>query len=102
MHFSLILATIGRTEELKRFLASLDKQTLRRFELIMADQNPDDRIKPLLEPYQDHFPIMHLHRPTERGASKARNVGLQHANGDVLTFPDDDCWYLPQLLEKIA
>ena len=33
--------------------------------------------------------------------SKARNIGLQHAKGDVITFPDDDCWYPSQLLEVV-
>jgi glycosyltransferase involved in cell wall biosynthesis len=35
------------------------------------------------------------------GVSKARNAGLQHVTGDVVAFPDDDCWYPPDLLERL-
>jgi glycosyltransferase involved in cell wall biosynthesis len=34
--------------------------------------------------------------------SKARNVGLPHLSGDIIAFPDDDCWYEPNLLANVA
>ncbi|RLB05041.1 MAG: glycosyltransferase family 2 protein [Deltaproteobacteria bacterium] len=98
--FSLIMATVGRTKEVKRFLEHLDRQTYRDFELIVVDQNPDDRLVPILEAYKKRFPILHLR--SERGLSRARNVGLKHISGDVVAFPDDDCWYPPDLLERVA
>src|SRR5215218_759571 len=100
MRFSLVLATVGRTDELRRFLAHLDTQTHREFELVVVDQNKDERLKPILEPYRGKFPILHL--PSEQGLSRARNVGIEHARGDVIGFPDDDCWYPPDLLAYIA
>jgi glycosyltransferase involved in cell wall biosynthesis len=100
MKFSLILATLGRTNELERFLSSLDRQTCRNFELIVVDQNPDDRLAPILAPYQAPFPIIHLR--STRGNSRARNVGLAHIRGQIVAFPDDDCWYSPDLLETVA
>jgi glycosyltransferase involved in cell wall biosynthesis len=101
MRFSLILATVGRTEEVKRFLEHLDRQTYRKFELIVVDQNPDDRLVPILEPYKERFPILHL-RTLKTGVSRARNIGFQHAKGDIVSFPDDDCWYPANLLEEVA
>ena len=56
--FSLILATVDRVTELERFLSSLDRQTCRDFELIVVDQNPDDRLVPILAPYQASFLIV--------------------------------------------
>jgi len=100
MRFSLIMATVGRTEEVKRFLEHLDRQTYRDFELIVVDQNPDDRLVPILDAYKNRFPILHLR--SERGLSRARNVGLRHISGDIVAFPDDDCWYPPDLLERVA
>jgi glycosyltransferase involved in cell wall biosynthesis len=34
--------------------------------------------------------------------SRARNVGMTELSGDIVGFPDDDCWYAPNLLENIA
>lgn len=100
LSFSLILGTFGRTRELELFLASLDAQTHRDFELIVVDQNPDDRLAPILALYKDRFPILHLRNAP--GLSRAHNLGLERASGDVVTFPGDDCQYPADLLEKVA
>lgn len=100
MRFSLVLGTAKRTRELELFLASLDAQTHRDFELIVADQNPDDRLVPILVPYTGRFPILHLR--SMPGLSRANNLGLKHASGDIVAFPGDDCQYPGDLLEKVA
>jgi glycosyltransferase involved in cell wall biosynthesis len=100
MKFSLVLATVGRTDEVARFLASLEAQDYRDFELIVIDQNDDERLTPLLKIYRDKFRFLHVR--SARGLSRARNVGLKLANGDVVAFPDDDCWYPAGLLSKVA
>ncbi len=99
LKFSLVLATIGRTEELVRFLKSLHDQSYTNFELIVIDQNTDDRLVPILNSFNKLFSIQRLY--SEKGLSKARNVGLKHITGDIIAFPDDDCWYPPMLLEKV-
>jgi glycosyltransferase involved in cell wall biosynthesis len=99
MRFSLIMATIGRTQEISRFLSKLDSQTYKDFELIVVDQNPDDRLQEILKPYLDRLSILHLTSAT--GLSRARNVGMQKATGDIVVFPDDDCWYPEDLLERV-
>ncbi len=76
MRFSLILGTVERTDELELSLAALDAQTHKDFELIVVDQNPDERLAPILAPYKDRFPLIHL-RTTERGLSRAKNMGLK-------------------------
>lgn len=98
--FSLIICTIGRVEELRRFLSHLQKQTFRDFEVLVADQNRDSRLAPLLAEFEDSFPILHL-KLDSKGASRARNEGLRHAKGDIIAFPDDDCFYPPDLLGKV-
>lgn len=100
MRFSLVVATVDRTTELQRFLAALAVQLYRDFELIVVDQNLDDRLAPVLAPYDGRFAIIHLH--STRGLSRARNVGLQRISGDVVAFPDDDCWYPQEMLVRVA
>ena len=95
---SLIVATINRVGELQRLLESLHWQTYRDFEVIVVDQNPDDRLNSLLEQNWG-FNVARLR--SGRGLSRARNVGLPHAKGEIIGFPDDDCWYPKNLLAQI-
>jgi|HubBroStandDraft_5_1064220.scaffolds.fasta_scaffold01514_4 glycosyltransferase involved in cell wall biosynthesis len=105
--FSLIVATVNRYDELSLFLASLLEQGMYDFELIVVDQNPDDRLDPLLQQWlrdaRQRWPSIgnapHLvHLRALPGLSKARNSGSECANGDIIAFPDDDCWYEPTTL----
>jgi glycosyltransferase involved in cell wall biosynthesis len=96
---SLMVATINRVSELDRLLASLDSQTYRDFEVIIIDQNPDERVTPVL---RRHGGLTMRHLQWERGISRARNAGLRVATGEIICFPDDDCWYPASLLESVS
>ena len=99
MRFSLILATVDRVLELGRFLDSLQDQIGVDYELIVVDQNQDDRLEALLESFRGTVELRHLH--CAKGLSKARNVGLAVASGDIIAFPDDDCVYDAGLLDCV-
>lgn len=96
---SLIVATVDRVSELDRLLVSLDEQTCTDFEVIVVDQNADDRLVPLLA---KHSQLAIRHLRSHRGVSLARNVGLRAAQGDLLAIPDDDCWYPGDLLQEVS
>ena len=97
--FSLIIATCGRTNELHRLFASVSAEKRADYECIVVDQNSDDRLMPVLDQWKDRLEIKHV--VSSRGLSHARNVGIASASGDILAFPDDDCWYSPRLLSKV-
>lgn len=95
---SLVVVTLNRVAELERLFASLDKQSYKDFEVILVDQNSDDRLVPVLAKHPD-LDIRHLR--SGRGLSRGRNVGLPFAKGDIICFPDDDCWYPEDLLQTV-
>ena len=97
--FSLLCCTIGRTDKLGRLLESLAGQTSRDFELVVVDQNPPGTLDSLLAPYAGKIDIVHVR--SERGLSRARNVGLAACRGPLLAFPDDDCWYPRSLVAEM-
>ena len=99
---SLILATVGRTDELGRLFDSLAAQTFSRFEVVVVDQNSDDRLLPHLERARYlGITVRHLkHSPPN--LANARNAGIEAARGKWIGFPDDDCWYAPRLLERVV
>jgi glycosyltransferase involved in cell wall biosynthesis len=97
--FDLIVATVDRVEQLERLFASLDRQTHRRFRLLLVDQNEDDRLDQLLG---DHSALDVQRLRSARGLSRARNAALPRVAADIVAFPDDDCTYPPDLLERVA
>jgi len=97
--FDLVVATVDRVAELGRFLDSLQRQTHRDFRVLVADQNGDDRLQDVLE---RHGSLRTERLPAPRGLSRARNVALPRLEADVVAFPDDDCVYPDDLLDRVA
>lgn len=98
---SLVMATLGRTAEIDRCVDSLAAQTRRDFELIVVDQNPDDRLVPVVARARAlGLECLHL-RQREPNLCLARNTGIDYAKGDIVAFPDDDCWYEADVVEKV-
>ena len=99
MKISLVLPTINRTSELENFLNHLEPQTFRDFELIVVDQNDDESIQNLITKYCRTITIVYL--TSAKGASSGRNRGLSEITGEIIGFPDDDCWYSKNLLRDV-
>lgn len=96
---SLIVGTIGRAQELQRLLSSIASQSLKSVELIIVDQNADDRVQKLIEDWKPSLRCVHIRSP--KGLSRARNLGITLASGCIVGFPDDDCWYPDDLLFQV-
>lgn len=97
--FDLVLATVDRTTELTRFLESLGAQSYRRFRVLLVDQNDDERLAPILA---EHGALDVVHLRAERGLSRGRNRALPELRAELVAFPDDDCVYPADLLERVA
>lgn len=96
--FDLVVATLGRVDELGRLLDSLEGQTYRSFRVTVVDQNGDGSIEELLAGR-----ALELVRVTSApGLARARNVALALVEADVVAFPDDDCRYPSTLLADVA
>ena len=98
--FSLILCTRGRTDELERFFVSIVNQVGDiRCEIIVVDQNTDERVASIIEAYEDRVRIKHIR--SEPGLSRGRNLALECVPGSIIAFPDDDCAYPKTLLRDV-
>jgi glycosyltransferase involved in cell wall biosynthesis len=100
IRFSLVVATCGRTTEVSTLLASVLCQRRVDIEVILVDQNADNRLTPVVEEFQERLKVRHL-RTENRNVSAARNLGLDAAQGEIVAFPDDDCWYPDNLLDGV-
>ncbi|MFT7420415.1 MAG: glycosyltransferase involved in cell wall biosynthesis [Arcticibacterium sp.] len=99
MIFSFILASKGhRIELIRSFLLSLLKSSEQSFEVIIVCQDERAYLDPLLEEFQSlNLKVVY----TPSGLSKARNVGLNYAIGEIIAFPDDDCEYTETTLGHV-
>lgn len=103
---SLIIATRGRNIEIESLFISLKNQTYQSFEVILVDQNNDNRLDSIVAGYNDSLLIKHI-KSSSVGLSLNRNIGIQYANGRIICFPDDDCSFLDssffsEIMEKFA
>jgi glycosyltransferase involved in cell wall biosynthesis len=98
--FSLIVTTRGRLICLERFLKSLQMQGVSSLEIILVDQTVGGVLDGLLGRFQADFIIQRI-RTVSCGISAARNEGLKWARGEIVAFPDDDCFYPPCLLAQV-
>ncbi|MGH3126887.1 MAG: glycosyltransferase family 2 protein [Gaiellaceae bacterium] len=96
--FDLVVATVGRTDELAAFLDSVTAQTYPGVRVLVVDQNEDARLEPILA--GSHVEVVRV--SAQRGLSRARNAALPLLKADLVAFPDDDCAYPPGLLHRVA
>jgi glycosyltransferase involved in cell wall biosynthesis len=98
---SLVVTSVGRAEAVARLVGSLERlEGGTPFELILVDQSTDRSATAAVEEVRPSF----LWRATTsaRGASVGRNTGLNLARGELVGFPDDDCWYEPDTVERVV
>jgi GT2 family glycosyltransferase len=109
MTVSVIVPTKNRAADLERMLPTLLSQTRLPEELIIVDQSCDEDTRKVVESFagdskatDHHQPdIVYLYDPTLVGAGGARNVGIEHARGEILVFLDDDVLLEPEFLHEL-
>lgn len=93
---SVVIPNYNYAGTLELCLASLRRQTLQPFEIIVSDDaSTDDSVA-----VAERFGCRVLRAGTNRGVSTARNAGAAAARGDVLFFLDSDQALSPDSLEN--
>lgn len=100
MLISLIMPTLNRYDDIYLLMDSLENQTYKNFELIVVDQNDNSKVKEIVDKYIDKLDIKYI-KSSKKGLSYNRNVGIDNAVGQIIGFPDDDCVYENDTLEKV-
>lgn len=101
MKISVLVPTLGtREKEIRRLLATLEKQSYKNFEVIFVTQDNHEKIEKLICRYEV-LDIKQI-KMNIKGLSKARNKGLQVALGEIIILSDDDCWYPSNAFKDIV
>lgn len=80
-------------ENLEESLSCALSQDLDDFELICIDDGSEDASREILRKYQEDNDNLVVLEQVNEGAGRARNLGLQHAKGEFISFLDSDDLY---------
>jgi GT2 family glycosyltransferase len=98
---SIVIPTYNRRERLARVLRALDKQTAgpEAFEVVIVDDgSTDDTASWLASQRPSHG--LRVIRQANAGPARARNAGVEAAQGELLLFLDDDVEPSPGLVSE--
>ena len=98
---SIIMPVYNAEKYLDEAIASVLKQTYPDFELLLINDRSTDNSKQICAEYAKRdCRIVLLENDSElHGPGPARNIGLDHADGDYIYFMDADDWIEDRLLE---
>jgi glycosyltransferase involved in cell wall biosynthesis len=102
---SVVVPVYNRGELIVDALESVRMQTYRPIELVVADDGSTDDLHARLLKWMDEhkndagFSVQYIHQENQ-GANAARNLGIQHSQGEFVAFIDSDDRWLPSKLEK--
>lgn len=99
---SVIVPVYNSEKYLKKCIQSLCQQTLKDIELIFVNDGSSDQSYDILKTYAEKDNrIKVISLDYNKGASYARNVGLDIATGDYIQFVDSDDYLEADSLEKL-
>jgi glycosyltransferase involved in cell wall biosynthesis len=100
MLFSIIVPVYNRPQEIDELLASLCRQTVKDFEVVIVEDGSSMPCKDICKRYADQLDIRYLVKPNG-GPSAARNFGAEHAQGEYLLILDSDIIAPDTYLEEV-
>jgi glycosyltransferase involved in cell wall biosynthesis len=94
---SVVIPTYNRGYALHKTIQSVINQTYKNYEIIIVDDGSTDDTKNVVSAFGNK--LFYIQKP-HTGQGDTRNVGLQHAKGDIIAPLDsDDSWH-EDFLEK--
>ncbi|MCG8697996.1 MAG: glycosyltransferase [Bacteroidales bacterium] len=100
LDFSIIVPVYNRPDEIDELLASLQKQTDKKFEVVVVEDGSTVKCDDIVKKYSDSLDISYYYKENEKPAI-ARNFGMKHARGNYFIFFDSDCIIPPSYFEVI-
>lgn len=100
--FSIIVPVYNAQKTLRRCLDSLRGQTFSDFEVLMIENGSSDDSNAICQAYASADGRFLLHTCGQNsGPSGARNIGLEHMRGQLVTFVDSDDYVTADYLERL-
>lgn len=71
------------------------------YEIIIVNDESKDNGTKICQEYAEQHPQIHLYHQKNDGPATARNLGLQHAQGDFIWFIDADDLIEPKIIRQV-
>ncbi len=98
-----IIVPVYNVEKYLETMGCVAVQTYPEWELLLVEDGSRDNTVEIIQGCMDGYPegkIRLIRQPSNMGAARARNRGLQEARGRYITFLDADDLWAPEKLEK--
>jgi predicted AlkP superfamily phosphohydrolase/phosphomutase len=100
---SVVMPTRNRADCVGAAIESVLRQRYSRWELLIVDDGSDDATPSVVEQWTTRDERIRAFRQSPHGgSSRARNLGLDHAKGDVVCYLDDDNRFDPGWLRAVV
>lgn len=99
---SIVIPVYNVIANLDRAVQSVIHQTYSNWELILIDDGSTDGSGEVCEKYEKSYPQIHVVHQRNKGVSAARNIGINVAKGEFLTFVDSDDYISSQFIERLV
>ena len=100
---SIVMPTYRNDKSLKESINSIINQTYKNIELVIVDDNGkkewNNKVESIINIFKDKIYINLIVNEINQGSAKTRNIGIDAAKGEYITFLDDDDIYLPKKVE---
>lgn len=98
---SIVIPIYNKREKFQGTIQSILNQTYKEFEVIILDDSSTDDSLSAPEVVTDSR--ITIYHKNHRGVSRARNLGIEKANGQFIVFIDaDDEWHTDYLQSMIS
>lgn len=92
MKISVIVPVYNSSQFLPRCIDSILRQSFTDFELLLIDDGSTDGSGEICDAYGNRDKRVRVFHKANGGVSSARNMGLDNAKGEWITFIDSDDW----------
>lgn len=99
LRVSVIVTVYNEAKHIRHLLDSLLYQA-HLHEIVVVDAQSSDRTVEICQAYKDRLPIRIIVEACSRGAG--RNIGANHAEGELLAFIDGDCIANARWLDELV
>ena len=99
---SIIVPVYNTEKYLHRCIDSVLAQTYKDFELLLIDDGSKDSSGTICDEYAAQDARVRVFHKENGGVSSARNMGLDNARGEWITFVDSDDWISKDYLTEFA